>query len=66
MTLDTKNTIYVAVDDTDIHLLLPLELKHLDVRALLLNDPDPESNDGAVYRLAAEEMEEASLYGVII
>lgn len=65
MTIDTKNTIHVAVSDTDIHLLLPLELNDLDVQVLKLNDRDPESNDRAIYRLAAEEMDEASLYNIL-
>jgi hypothetical protein len=61
MTIDTSRTIFIAPSDGDIHILLPKSCSHLDVVILKLGDPAPESNDGAVYMLAAEEMEEVYL-----
>lgn len=65
MTIDTDKTIYVAIGDTNIHVLVPRHLKGLVVELLDLRDPDPDNNDGPVYQLASAEMEETSFYDAI-
>jgi hypothetical protein len=62
MTVEIQRTIYIALSDGDIHVLLPKGRSHLNVEILRLGSPDPDNNDGAVYKLAAEYMEETSFY----